>query len=300
MQTFPDGPVISVVIPTYRRAHILGAAIESALAQTYRNFEVLIVDDGSPDDTESVARRFTDQDARVRYVRHVANRGLPAARNTGIHAARGRYIAFLDDDDRWDPRKLERQLHTIKSLDAMLCIAVANGRPLRRLRGSRVTLDDLRRGSFDPSSLLAKTEVLRDVLFDEALREGEDWDAFIRIGQKYAIGWLPEPLLLYNDGDHTRMTSEAKMVSPLELERRTTMLTKHREFFGEWWYRYHLAAALMPYISSRPHKLRHVVHATKRCGVWAVVAVFATKTLRYMRWFVFHRVRFTSDHTVPV
>lgn len=300
MQTFQEAPLISVVIPTYRRSHIVGAAIDCALAQTHRELEVLIVDDGSPDDTEAVVRRYADRDARVRYVRHATNKGLPAARNTGIHAARGRYIAFLDDDDRWHPRKLERQLHTMQSADAMLCIAVANGRPLRRLRGTRVTLDDLRRGSFDPSSLLAKTEVLRDVLFDETLREGEDWDAFIRIGQKYSIGWLPEPLLLYNDGDHTRMTSEAKTFTPLELERRTATLTKHRQFFGEWWYRYHLAAALMPYISSRPRKLRHVVHAVQRCGVWAVGAVFAAKAQRYLRWFVLERMRFTSGRSTPV
>ena len=299
MQETREAPLISVIIPTYRRAHIVGSAIDCALAQTHRAIEVLIVDDGSPDDTEAVVRRYAHRDPRVRYIGHAANKGLPAARNTGIHAARGAYVAFLDDDDRWHPRKLERQLHMMQSADAVLCIALANGRPLRRLRGTRVTLGDLRRGSFDPSSLLAKTEVLRDVLFDETLREGEDWDAFIRIGQKYAIGWLAEPLLLYNDGDHVRMTSEAKTFTPSELERRTAVLTKHRQFFGEWWYRYHLAAALTPYIGTRPGKLRHVVHAVRRCGVWAVAAVFAAKARRHVQWYLFERMRLTSGHSTP-
>lgn len=297
MQAIQDKPLVTVIIPTYRRAHIVASAIESALAQTYRDIEVLIVDDGSPDNTEVVVRTYAGRDPRVRYIRHARNKGLPAARNTGIRTAQGRFIAFLDDDDRWHPSKVERQLKMMQSMDAVLCIAIANGRPLRLLRGTRVTLDDLRRGSFDPSSLLAKAEVLRDVLFDETLREGEDWDAFIRIGQKYSIGWLAEPLLLYNDGDHARMTSEAKTFTTSELERRTATLTKHREFFGERWYRYHLAAALMPYISSRPAKVRHVLHAVQRCGVWAVGAVVWAKVRRHARWRVFDRIRVMSGNS---
>ena len=90
-------PLISVVIPTYKRASTVPRAIKSVLSQTYTNLEVLVVDDCSPDDTQSVVRSIADD--RIRYLRHETNKGLPTVRNTGIGAARGDYVAFLDDDE---------------------------------------------------------------------------------------------------------------------------------------------------------------------------------------------------------
>jgi len=98
-------PRISVIIPSYNRANTIGRAIQSALSQSYQDFEIIVIDDGSTDHTEEVIRSF--QDSRIRYIRHNRNRGGSAARNTGIHAARGEYIAFLDSDDEWLPQKLE-------------------------------------------------------------------------------------------------------------------------------------------------------------------------------------------------
>jgi glycosyltransferase involved in cell wall biosynthesis len=272
--------LISVVIPTYKRAHIVKYAIDSARAQTHKNIEVLVVDDGSPDDTESVVRSIPDE--RIRYIRHEQNKGLPGARNTGIRVARGEYVAFLDDDDQWRRDKLEVQLKAVGDFDAVLSTAVVDGMPLRVHRRSSISLDDLRRGSFDPSSLLAKTQVLREVLFDESLRQGEDWDAFIRIAQRFSIGWVPQPLLLYNAGVHARMTSEAKYLPGPEIEKRATMLHKHREFFGERWFRYHLADSLLSYLGSRPDRWQIVSYAIGRCGVRAVVAVVRDRVCRFV------------------
>lgn len=277
-------PLVSVIIPTYRRASLLALALERVRRQTYRHLEIIVVDDGSPDNTAEVVRVNAAQDDRVRYIRHERNKGLPAGRNTGVRAAGGEYIAFLDDDDEWRPDKIERQLRAMNGFDAVLCIALSNGRPLRLHRRERVTLDDLRRGSFDPSSLLARSDVLREVPFDESLREGEDWDAFIRIAQRYAIGWVPEPLLLYNDGDHARMTSEAKELTGPELEKRTAILVKHRGFFGEWWFRYHFAAALLAYVGSRRGKWQQLMYAIRRCGPLAVFAVLRDKLRRHVAW----------------
>jgi GalNAc5-diNAcBac-PP-undecaprenol beta-1,3-glucosyltransferase len=276
-----DNPLVSVVIPTYNRAGLVGEAIESVRQQSYRNLEIIVVDDGSPDNTENVVRSVPDQ--RIRYLRHKKNKGLPAGRNTGIKAAKGEYIAFLDDDDRWREDKLERQISAVNNYDAVLCTAVSNGRPLRVHKRPSISLDDLRRGSFDPSSLLAKSSVLKELLFDESLRQGEDWDAFIRIAQRYQIGWVPEPLLLYNDGIHQRMTNDARVLSGIELEKRAAMLNKHREFFGERWFRFHLADLLLTYIGSRASKFESVRYAVKRCGIRSVAAVMVDKVQRRIR-----------------
>ena len=124
-------PLVTVIIPTYRRATLLARAIEHVRRQTYRNLEIIVVDDGSPDSTGDVVRTNAAQDSRIRYVRHERNKGLPAARNTGIRAATGEYIAFIDDDDEWRADKIERQLRAMGDCDAVLCIALSNGRPLR-------------------------------------------------------------------------------------------------------------------------------------------------------------------------
>ena len=103
-------PVVSVIIPTYQRPNYLKEAIESVISQTYSDWELLVVDDGSPiDNIRGVTQHFCDRDARVRYIRQ-AHAGVCEARNTGIRFAQGKYVAFLDDDDRWTAEKLERQV----------------------------------------------------------------------------------------------------------------------------------------------------------------------------------------------
>ena len=105
-------PTVSVVIPTYNRADVLPRAIDSALGQSVADIEVVVVDDGSTDDTEALVADYEDD--RLRYVAHETNRGANVARNTGIEAADGEYIAFLDSDDEWKPTKLERQLERLE------------------------------------------------------------------------------------------------------------------------------------------------------------------------------------------
>ena len=99
-------PKVSVIIPTYNRSLSVREAIESVLAQTYRDFELIVVDDGSADNTPSVLGSFGE---RIRGIRQ-ANAGVSAARNAGIRAAKGEWVAFLDSDDLWVPQKLERQM----------------------------------------------------------------------------------------------------------------------------------------------------------------------------------------------
>jgi len=101
-----EEPLVSVVIPTYNRAHCLGSTIESVLVQTHARLEVLVIDDGSTDQTASLVKGLAASDGRVRYLPQ-ANKGVSAARNHGFRSARGSLIALLDSDDNYEPWKIE-------------------------------------------------------------------------------------------------------------------------------------------------------------------------------------------------
>ncbi len=103
-----DAPLISVVLPTFNRKRLLPRAINSVLNQTYKNLELIIIDDGSTDNTEEIVKAYSD--TRIRYCKQKLNRGGSAARNAGIKLAKGELISFQDSDDEWLPEKLERQV----------------------------------------------------------------------------------------------------------------------------------------------------------------------------------------------
>ena len=103
--------MVSIIMPTYNRAHILPRAIESVLNQSYQNFELIIIDDGSSDDTYRVMKSYKDQ--RIRYIRYTENYGQSHARNVGINMAKGEYIAFLDSDNEWIPSHLEARVNLL-------------------------------------------------------------------------------------------------------------------------------------------------------------------------------------------
>ncbi len=108
-----NNPKVSVILPTYNRAHLIKRAIQSVLDQTYQNFEIIVVDDGSTDNTEEQVRSFNNP--KIRYIRYNENKGAAFARNAGIKASRGDYIAFQDSDDEWFPHKLQRQMEAFKN-----------------------------------------------------------------------------------------------------------------------------------------------------------------------------------------
>jgi glycosyltransferase involved in cell wall biosynthesis len=116
MQPTESAPLVSVVIPVYNGARYLNRSVSSALAQTFPSREILVVDDGSTDATVAIAQEFGDA---IRLVRHEKNRGLPAARNTGIQASRGQFIALFDSDDWWEPEKLAEQMKLFKAAPAV-------------------------------------------------------------------------------------------------------------------------------------------------------------------------------------
>jgi Glycosyltransferases involved in cell wall biogenesis len=199
-------PLVSIVIPTYQGATrgFLPQAIESVLSQTYKNLELILVNDGSSDATEEVCKRYP----QIKYI-FQENRGLAAARNTGIRHSFGEYICFLDDDDVWLPEKLAKQVAFIQDKPLLgLCytwLALINERgeetgvvQAHHAEGNVFELLLTENIIDGPSSVIIPKTILDDVgLFKEHFLSAEDYDLWLRIAKKYHIYSLDEPLVLY-------------------------------------------------------------------------------------------------------
>ncbi|GEO82841.1 glycosyltransferase family 2 protein [Pararhodospirillum oryzae] len=198
-------PRISVVIPAYNRAALIGRAVRSVLAQDVPVHEILVVDDGSSDDLAGALAPFG---AGVRVLRHAINQGAAAARNTGLAAARGSMIAFLDSDDAWKPGKLAAQLAFMQghgltiSCTGFELVAPTPGaepRAARRPYASRLTAEDVAWGCYtSPGSTLiaAREALLACGGYDTAFPRYEDWDLLVRLEARFpgALGFCPAVL----------------------------------------------------------------------------------------------------------
>lgn len=199
-------PLISVVIPTFNRNSSIVASIKSVRDQSFKDLEIIVVDDGSTDNTENVVLKLGIPG--LRYIRFSENRGANAARNSGIQAALGKYIAFQDSDDKWHPEKLEKQLHACKHSDAKVSFCAFN----RIKEGQKSTVPKpgyniqagchnlhakILRGSFIscPTLLIEKSALLQTGLFDEELPRLQDWELCLRLSKHYPFTFIDEPLV---------------------------------------------------------------------------------------------------------
>lgn len=265
---------VSGVITTYDRPEFLVEAIDSALAQTLPLVELIVVDDCSPRDVAGIIARFG---ARVRYLRQPSNQGPSAARNAGVAAATGDLVAFLDDDDRWLPDKIERQVRALGGgYEAALCGWRFVGRERPQVQdGTEITADRLRWGNpfCGTSGLLAMRSTLLAEPFDEALRWGEDWDVYVRLTQRAAIAYVPASLFERRHGEHEGLT-EATRREPLgALLRKAEAARKHRAWLGEWGYRTALARTLLRQFSKRPDRHRQLLQSVRHAGLPATLVV---------------------------
>jgi glycosyltransferase involved in cell wall biosynthesis len=216
-----EGPLVSVVIPTYQRAGLIRDALESVAAQSWRPIEAVVIDDGSSDGTESVVTGWAENaDIPVRYVWQ-ENAGGNAARNAGIAHAGGEVIAFLDSDDLWHPDKTERQMRLLGGPDefgAVYCALretdAATGRILNEPamtcpQGDLLDRLLVRDETAPTSAWLVRRPLLQDVGgFDEDLRARQDWDLWIRLAAITRIGAVAEPLLSLRHHDGPRTASD--------------------------------------------------------------------------------------------
>lgn len=231
-------PNVSVIIPTYNRANVLGRAVRSVLDQDYRDFEIIVVDDGSTDNTEQVVRAFDKP--QIKYVRHEKNMGPAVARNTGIGHARGKYIAFQDSDDEWFPEKLGRQVQVFETASERVG-AVYTGfwrigdssrkyEPRRREKLQGDIHKELLRGNFlGTPTILVKKECFKSLgLFDEKLFHLEDWEAWLRISTKYEFHLIDEGLVECFESPDSLSANLSTLIEAHEY-----ILEKHAGEFGE-------------------------------------------------------------------
>jgi glycosyltransferase involved in cell wall biosynthesis len=210
-----NGSDVTVVIPTYNRAALLEKAIASVLAQTVQVGAIVVVDDGSTDDSRERVLALSAQDPRI-VLQAQSNAGANAARNAGIASATTALIAFLDSDDRWAPEKVARQLDALRSRSEAVAsftgiLAVDGERPLYRYDiPADLTLEEIRRHNVlgTTSSLMVRTDVVRTIGgFDPNLPSCQDWDLYLRLRRTGPFATVLEDLVLYEDGPHERITN---------------------------------------------------------------------------------------------
>jgi len=196
---------VSVIIPAYNQGHYLEGCVQSVLNQSYQDFEVIIVDDGSTDRTKEIGTSFSD--SRVHYI-YQSNKGLSGARNTGIKKARGKYITYLDSDDQFLPKKLEVLVDKLENEPDLGLVAGEaiiideQGKKLGEVFDAPPPEDPLQFIMGNPlhvGSILIRAEWQSKVgYFDESLRSYEDWDMWLRLAKAGCqFGWVAQPVSLY-------------------------------------------------------------------------------------------------------
>ena len=227
-------PLVSVVIPTYERSQFLEGAIQTALGQTYENIEVIVVDDGSSEQySDKIVSDYSDN---VNCLQHEENKGLSAARNTGIRESGGEFVAFLDDDDRWHKTKLARQVEALKQdqtvgLATCLVAAITPDNELVHCETSAPSGDcseTILSGNSigTPSRILVRQDCFKDIgCFDESLPTKQDWDFYIRLCQNWRVAAVEDHLCF-------RTIHESMSSNPESAQRdNEQILHKHEELF---------------------------------------------------------------------
>ena len=208
--------LVSCILTTFNRCHLLKRSLDSIINQTYRNLEILVIDDCSSDNTKKIIKSYDDK--RIKYIRHLSNKGLAQSRNTGIENSSGEYFAFLDDDDEWFPNKIKQQLKIfqysdLKNLGMVMCgIRRINGKSYidqkEVLRGnllSKMLIDQPLVGN--GSCALIKKEIYKKYGgFDARYKRGIDGYYFRKIATYYAIDYCDRVLVNYYEDTTNRIT----------------------------------------------------------------------------------------------
>lgn len=204
--------MVSIIVPTYNRADYIGRAVQSILGQTYGSYEIIIVDDGSTDHTQSVVRKLEEKEKRIRYIRSEQNQGAAYARNIGMQKAKYDYIAFLDSDDEWLPDKLELQMKKMLDSSEETGLIFCRMSGVSRDGQNRFVYPDqsiekdilegkifsrlLKANVIGTPSILVRRKCMEEVGgFKESLECLEDWEWVLRIAKHWLVGFVDEILV---------------------------------------------------------------------------------------------------------
>ncbi|HOD35758.1 MAG TPA: glycosyltransferase [Syntrophales bacterium] len=236
-------PLVSVIVPTYNRPDMLDETLKSVLRQTFKDFEIIVINDGGADVEDRLKTLNTA--GNIHYVRHERNRGLPAARNTGIRLARGKYIAYLDDDDVYYPDHLETLVSHLESNEHKVAYTDAH-RAFQEKRNGRYQIvkkdvpysfdfdyERILRDNFIPVlCVMHEKSCLGEVgLFDETLKSLEDWDLWMRMSRKFKFAHIPKVTCAFTwrqDGSTMTTGQSGEMA-----QARTIVTKRGRQFAHE-------------------------------------------------------------------
>lgn len=225
-----DEPLVSIILPTYNRSKFLYRAVESVIKQTFKNWELIIVDDASTDDTQALFKDIALQDRRIQYHRLEKNGGACIARNKGIQVSKGEYITFLDSDDEYFPKKLELQVYCFKTSEIPNLGVVSCGREdvkdgvkyrewVPSFKGN--ILKNLLQKSIvgaGPPFLMIKKRVFSQnkLFFDPEMPSGEEWDLMVRICQNFNFDYVPQPLVRVHHHSGERVYTNERALIAIE------------------------------------------------------------------------------------
>lgn len=277
-------PLVSVVIPAYNAALYLEAAVKSLQAQTHHHLHIIIVNDGSKDDTAKVADALAIPDERIQVI-HKANAGVSAARNDAMRAVKGEYVCFLDADDAYLPEKIAKQVQFLQAhpkLDLVYCDNYIGNEHLN-IEGSPqpnrppVPFKEafMYRNWFSPIAPMLRTSLMKKVgFFDSSLHGGEDWDYWIRCLEYTDFGYIPEPLGVYRR--HPKQSHHNQSMMRRDGFR---VIQKH---YGKDAHRYRLAAGGRHWTFAKRYKYLNQPFLMLRELVLFVLNVRNPATIRFI------------------
>ena len=305
-------PTVSVIISTYNRSHVLGRSIQSVLNQTFQDFELIIVDDGSTDDTEKIVSNLSNE--KVKYVRHQKNRGASVARNIGIRLAKGDYIAILDDDDEWMPEILEKQMKVFytappevgavytkyKKYDSLgeyvppLKVAKKEGDLFKQL---------LKEFYIQWQTALIKRECFDKVgLISESMLYSRDWDFLLRISQHYQFLYIDEPLAIIHEQPEGRLSKFEPFLADIQriLKMYFPQIKQDRKVLAIYYYRIAFWSCHLGKIgqgryyylkSLRAYPVDIIVISAFLASLFGCTTHNVLANLYRKRWKLFHKIR---------
>ena len=219
-----NSALVSVIVPTYNRAHTLKRAIDSVYKQTYKNIELIVVDDGSVDNTEKV---INEKFEKIIYIK-TTNKGVSAARNKGIEISRGKYICFLDSDDEWLSNKVEKQITLMENSSFRWVHGeerwIRNGvrvnpRKVHKKSGGDIFIRSLHLCLISPSTVLLEKDLLLEFNgFDENYLVCEDFDLWLRILLKFEIGFISDELIIKYGGHNDQLSARYKAMDDFRIK----------------------------------------------------------------------------------